>query len=424
MSVIGANADVLQDVPVTAFARQFWLRAAATAGTRAVLVSLGVLTGVVTARALGPEGLGVLTVMFTLGALGVQLGHLGLPSAVTYFVAADRTRLPALLGGSLVAALGVGTLLALLLFLVLAAFPALSPLQDHGLLAIALAWIPPALLSLMLLNLALGLQRMRLYNGMQLVQSAAALSVVLGLVLVDHASPLSFYHAAFGALLLATAILLLPLLRLATWRITLPDAALARGAAGYGLRAYVALLLSFTVLKLDLLMVGRMLGAEPAGHYSIAAAAGELVTLPFAALGAVLFANVASAAASWSFARDVAIRSALALVPLLLMAALLARPAITFVFGADYLPAAPALLLLLPGLYCLAVNTVLMHYFAGIGMPAITMVGPGVASAVNVVLNLVWLPRYGIAGAALASSVAYALMLASSIVYLRARRPG
>jgi O-antigen/teichoic acid export membrane protein len=66
----------------------------------------------------------------------------------------------------------------------------------------------------------------------------------------------------------------------------------------------------------------------------------------------------------------------------------------------------------------LGLNTVFMNYFAANGMPAFTILSPAFALVVNVALNAVLIPRWGAVGAAGASSIAYALMLAASVGYV------
>lgn len=404
--------------------RAFWARVAGTTGTRVLLLLLVVASSVLSARVLGPQGLGVLTVMLTLGALGVQLGTLGLPSAAAYLAATRRDSLPALIGGSLLGGLAFGSLLAAGMYGLFLLVPALAPLPADGLLLAALAWIPFSLLSLLLLNILLGLGRIPAYNVAQLLQGAAALMLMLALYATGRASVPGFYAASLVPLIVGTALLLIVVLRAAGGAARLPSAVLVRSAAGYGFRAYLALLFSFTVLKFDLLMIARMLGQTDAGHYAIASSGGELVTLPFAALGTVLFGAVASSGVQWVFVRRVTLIAAVVLLPCVVAAAFLAAPAVRIVFGAEYLPAVPAILWLLPGLYALGVNTILMHWFAATGMPLVTVLSPALASVLNVLLNLLLLPRLGIAGAALSSTAAYAVMLACSLLYIRMKRPG
>lgn len=353
-----------------------------------------------------------------MGAVGVQLGNLGLPAASAYFVARDAARLPALLGVALAGGVGAGAL-ALGLWLVGAAVPGLSPLST-GLLGLAVAWIPFGILLLLLQNLLLGLREIRLYNLTQLAQDAAAVALMVVLFGAGLATARTLYLSSFAVLVVGTMGVLLLVLRRAGYRVERPAAELWRAAGGYGGRAYLATLFSFLVLQFDLLMVGRMLGAEAAGHYSIAARMAEMLYMFPVAAGTVLFATVSALpSGGWAFARRATSTGAVLMLPVLALAGALAEPVVRILFGEAFLPAVPAFLWLLPGVYALSVNTLLMNYFAGTGMPLVTVLSPGAAAAVNVALNLWLLPRLGIVGAAVASTIAYTLMLVFSGMYLR-----
>ncbi len=81
----------------------------------------------------------------------------------------------------------------------------------------------------------------------------------------------------------------------------------------------------------------------------------------------------------------------------------------------------PAFQVLLLALWLLSVNTVLMNYFASIGMPAVAVWSPLVAAAVNIGLNWVWIPPWGLAGAAWAKVTGYGMMGLVSGIYLLTR---
>ena len=80
--------------------------------------------------------------------------------------------------------------------------------------------------------------------------------------------------------------------------------------------------------------------------------------------------------------------------------------------------AATALLWLLPGIFALGVNTIFMNFLAARGMPIIVVISPLAALVLNVLLNLYFIPRFGIDGAAMTSSIAYSAMLGVTLIYL------
>lgn len=94
----------------------------------------------------------------------------------------------------------------------------------------------------------------------------------------------------------------------------------------------------------------------------------------------------------------------------LLMAAglgVLAPVFVPFYYGADFSPAVLPLILLLPGTVGFAVARPIMAISVGKGDMRLLAVANGAAAAMNFLLNLVLIPPFGMAGAAVATSIGY-----------------
>ena len=63
-----------------------------------------------------------------------------------------------------------------------------------------------------------------------------------------------------------------------------------------------------------------------------------------------------------------------------------------------------------------------MNFFASIGMPLITLLSTGFATVLNIILNMRFIPEYGIIGASFSSIISYGLMLIISIIYVYKRK--
>jgi O-antigen/teichoic acid export membrane protein len=131
---------------------------------------------------------------------------------------------------------------------------------------------------------------------------------------------------------------------------------------------------------------------------------------------------MSSESEKWKFTRKVALAVFGVMVLLCLPAAFLCKPLLLLVYGKSFEAAVPAFLWLLPAIVMISTNAVFMNYFASIGNPMVTVYSPGVAAAVNVLLNLKLIPMLGIVGASLASVLAYALMFFFSLFYIWRRR--
>lgn len=407
----------------------FWLQVSGTLLGRVAGLGLSLLGAVITARALGPDGRGVFAVMVTIGTIGVQFGHLGVPAANTFFVASDRRQLPQLVGANLAGAFGVGAAIAGGFIVFVQIFPEFAPLNSLSLLAWGAVWIPFGIWLMNMQNLLLGLERIREYNWVQIFHRSLTVAAIAVLWALGYAGTLSFYLANLLVLLTSAALLTSIVFRSGSAKVALPSLRFLGEVGRYGFRAYLAALFSYLVLHFDLLMVAGMLGDAEAGLYSIAARMADMLYMIPVALGTILFSTVSRMRhGQWQFTRRVLVVFGAGILPLFGLAGIFAEPAIDLLFGSEFLPAVPVFLFLLPGIYMLSLNTILMNYFAGTGMPIIAVVSPAIAAAVNVAANAWALPRWGIPAAGLTSTLSYTVMLLSSLAYLRysglrSRRP-
>ncbi|MFP9190350.1 flippase [Natrialbaceae archaeon A-CW1-1] len=90
--------------------------------------------------------------------------------------------------------------------------------------------------------------------------------------------------------------------------------------------------------------------------------------------------------------------------------AALADVAVPIYFGSDATPAIAPLLLLLPGALGFALARPVLAVSQGNGTLRYPVAATGVAAGINVILNVLLIPRYGMHGAAIATSVGYGSM--------------
>ena len=386
-------------------------KSAWTYATQVAVVLIGVVTSAIVARILGPAGRGQYAVAAAVGALGVQFGNLGLHASNTYFVAKDRGLLPSLLANTLLVSFAGGGAAAALVGAFFAVVPRLAPVEA-SLLVLALAWVPFGLAYLLTQNLLMGIQQVRAYNMVELTNKIIALGVIASLIGLNKVTPAN----ALGAVLLALSLSLVLAVR-SLWK-QLPESPspslrVFRKNLSVGTRAYLVAVLGFLVLRVDLLMVKYLLGAEQAGYYSIAGTMADYILLLPAAVGAILLPRLSATnevAQNRRRAISAALGTAAALLPIILVAMPCSRIAIQLLFGRRFLPAADAFVLLLPGVFFLGIETVLVQYLNSLGFPRIVVGAWFFTFLLNIGANLWTIPRYGIAGASVVSSVSYTLM--------------
>src|SRR2546427_12260714 len=81
-----------------------------TAGTNFILAALGLLTGVLVARLLGPRGRGELTAIQTWPSVIATASMLGLPDALVYFSAREPAQVGRRLGSAMLLGLLASTI--------------------------------------------------------------------------------------------------------------------------------------------------------------------------------------------------------------------------------------------------------------------------------------------------------------------------
>lgn len=97
--------------------------------------------------------------------------------------------------------------------------------------------------------------------------------------------------------------------------------------------------------------------------------------------------------------------------------ALLSRWIVLLLYSAEFLPAVGALQALLIGIITLSAGKVLADDIAGRGFPGLNIYTGLAAVATNIALNLLWIPRYGIVGAAWASTASYTVSFLGALFF-------
>ena len=403
--------------------RRFSTDVAWTLGTRMLMIVNSVAAGVIVARWLGAKGVGELAVINVAVTTVVQLGSFGLPSSNTYFIAQDSAHFRAATINSLLFALAIGTLLAVALSGVASLRPDWFNFISTDLIRIASVQIPFQLLTLIGLNILLAAGKIREFNLLDLAaQSFVLLNALLALIVLGLGlDALVKLNTATSVLvpIVISVLLVVAGKRLvqSRWR---ADAALLRRMIGYGLKFHISVLVGAIIFRADLLVVNHFRGPDEAGVYSVATQFSLLLMLLPSVIATLLFPRVtaeqdASGETTWFVTRHTAL--------IMLICCLGAVPVsflLPLVYGSAFADATTLLLILLPGVYLIGLESVLVQHFNALGLPRAIPVYWLVTLIVNLVLVFALVPQFGAYGAAIASTVSYALIFALVAFYFLA----
>ena len=378
--------------------------------TSAAAVPIGFASSIVVARCLSVTDRGFYALLTYFAVIVYQLTQLGWAEAVIY-----RTRRH---GVSRRTAFSTGLLanggLAISASLICLAFrEPLSHafLDDVRASAFVLAALAAPLLALgdLLRGVARAIDRFDIQNSYSLLQSSGMLvGLALALPVLGGAldAAIGTYFAVQLALVTFFGIRLAALVGFEP-RVDRDEAA---ASVGYGWNLYVQNLLINLHERVDLFLLAWLgVAAFDIGVYATAAAiVAQLRVLP-GAIGIAILPQLAGVTDAEASRLTAAVIRPSALLMVVTAAALAPIGAVTIplFFGSEYAAAVRPFLLLLPGVAAVAVSRVLARYFAAINRLRGMLVLGATTLVLNVVLNLVLIPRYGIAGAAVASLLSY-----------------
>jgi O-antigen/teichoic acid export membrane protein len=405
---------------------QFKRQVGATFFTQLMNLILAIINAAIIARWLGPEGKGIIAlVMLVPGLLGLFLS--GGVSAANVYLAGSRSRdIPSLTENSVKFAL-LSTIIGI--FIVITSIGTgwlsrLVPGINNWLIMLAMVGLPIGLLNGHLSAVLQGLQRILTVNKINLTQALTTVALTVLFVMgfgMDLSGPIL---SSLAAGMIGLALLIIVLSRAGgvfkpRWNPSGMGATLS-----FGLRGHLGNLFQFFNYRLDTFFVNYFIGAGEVGIYSVSVGLAELLWYLPNAVGFVIFPKatatkpeVLRAFTPRVFWITLGI-TALGAIGLVILGKSLIQVVYSLNFVGAYLP----MLVLLPGVILLGGAKVLTNEIAGRGYPQYNSLNAGIALILTVILDLILIPRFGILGAALASSIAYtAIFFASVGFYLFVR---
>ena len=390
---------------------RFTTQVAWTFATRVVMIFNSITAGIIIAHWLGAEGVGQLAVINVAVATLVQLGSFGLPSSNTYFIAQDQARFRAAALNSLIFALGIGLTLALALSAIASSRPDWFGLNSASLIQIAAVSIPFQLITLIGLNILLAVGKIRQFNILDLVSQSFVFinAVCVWLLVRGNLETLIWWNTTTSVLvsLLIAGLLVISAKSLAQskWR---ADIALLRRMITYGLKFHISILAGAIIIRADLLVVNHFRGAAEAGVYSVASQFALLLMLLPGVIATLLFPRVTTEQDARGETTCAVTRYTAFIMFICCLAAVPVSLLLPFVYGAAFYDATGLLWILLPGVYLIGLESVLVQHFNALGLPRAIPLYWVVTLALNLVLVFALVPRLGAQGAAIASTISYA----------------
>jgi antigen flippase len=365
-----------------------------------LILAVGLVTGVITARTLGPGGRGVLTAIIMWPTFMAYMFNFGLSKSLLYALKCTPEREPELVGAALIAgtaASGVAVLTGVFGIPFWLHNYSASVIHEAQMVMLTapLGLISGLLLVVLQARSAFGhVNRLRLLNPL--------LTMVL-LIVLWAGEWLDPWTAALAYLLAGFPLFF--------WQIDWVRKAIkprmngfrsaSRRLISYGVRAWGADLLGTLGNQADRVMVVALLSSTDMGLYVIAQSLARIIRIIPNAVTPVLmpkateYSGDAAIMLAGRTARVALISMVLVSIPLLLLAPLV----LGWIYGAEFVAATHVFQILVGESVLSGVVSILAQSFLALGRPGMLTILEGVGLAATVLLLAILVPRWGLVGA-------------------------
>lgn len=396
---------------------------ASFAGT-GLIQALNLVSGVLAARLLLPEGRGELAAVLLWPSIIAAVGCLSIDQAITYSAARQPAAAPRLLK------LGLGMAAALAVATLAVAYPLLPYLyRSHAPEVAALARlyllvsVPSFGLSLIATGLLQGLLKIEAWNTVRAAQPLLYVCAILLLVVLGAAAVEGFVHAALGAGVLAMLVGLWLCFR-STRRLAGagPSSADLGPIVRYGLTVHLGSMMAMLSSRLDMMLISLLLAAADLGLYAVAVALASPIVMISSTLTPLAFPKVSNQALLAGKAEVLGryLRLGLAMGLAAGLCLMVAGPwLLELLFGQAFLPAVTPFRLLLAASVLGALRALLGAGLKAGGQPGLVNRVDLLALALAAIAMPILLLRFGLPGAAGSLILVNAVAAVHSAVLVR-----
>ena len=400
-----------------------------TLARQLLVILLGLVSGIILARVLGPEGNGLYTLSILLPTVLSTFLNLGAAPANVYFIGRGTVDVR----NALFANLWLWLILSALGIMVGAIIiwsrgDVFFPGVPRPLLWGGVAVFPLVLLQAFLISILQGKQDFRRFNTVSIIAPCVMLVLFLALVWgLSMGVPGALLAYGLGYLVALVLTIRAVWVHCQSDIRGLSQRLYAKQCIGYGWKAHLSNILAFVNYRADIFLINFFLTPALTGIYVIAVQIAERLWLLSQAVSTVLLPRLSELYQDEKkrnhltqvIARWVFLATFFAAVSIVLVA----KPLIVLLFGSKYINATGALIWLLPGIALGSLSRILSNDIAARGKPELNMYVAFFVVSVNIIANIILIPMMGINGAALATTIAY-LLNAVAKLYLYTRLSG
>jgi O-antigen/teichoic acid export membrane protein len=382
---------------------------------------LGLGASIIIARVLGPTNKGIYALIVLMPTVLLKFGTLGMEASNVYFSGNRKYAISSIGSNSLFCGISLGLVLILIFWIVNKTEMYQNFISSNNLNAtyiwILVLTLPFSLIGLFLNSILVGREKVIQFNGLRNFGNILQVTLLVFLLILLDLGVFGVILSLIVICLIGVFLKVIFVNKIEKVKFSFNPQLLA-DSLKYGAKAYFGNLAQFLNYRLDMFLVAYFLTTTDVGHYSLAVGITEKLWMVPGSIATILFPRISSIKIKDANNLTPKVsRFTLFIVSVMALGLLfVCKPAIRIVYGSEYLPSVKPFILLLPGIVALSVGKIFSAYLAGRGKPEFGTLASYVSLAVNIPLNIWLIPKWGIAGAAFASTMAYSL--ATSVVLI------
>ena len=387
--------------------------------TQVAILPITLITGILIARFLGPEGKGLLALIVLILTLLKLLGSLGLEFSNVYFISRNKNQINNVFTVNILITILANIVLILLLFFFRKSLiDLLLPTFDSKFFCFLYFLFLPFLWLNLTRTIFQGLENFKLFNILKFVEPAIKLIAIIMLVVIFKFGILGGMYALSLSLIIPAICATIFLLRKSKPKLSI-NRRFLRDTVKYGIKGQIGLFFQFFNYRFDMFLVSYFLSISAVGYYSISVTIAELLWYIPSSIATTLFPKIASQDKQTAnrFICGIVSTSILILAITTFVVGIFAPLLIPVIYGRQFSQSTIPLQVLLPGIFAFGLVKILTSYLHGRGKPHYGSIVTVCSLIITILLDFILIPQMQITGAALATSVAYISSLILTIIF-------
>ncbi|HEX3013200.1 MAG TPA: flippase [Methanobacterium sp.] len=387
------------------------------------------LLRIVLSKELGPSSLGLYTLVFTVYMFGLQFAAFGVGPALTKYIAEyqdDLSKIKEFVSSGIFGALISGSIMGALLYLLSSLISIEffhSPIMVDFLKITAVCF-PFIAMQKVVIGTLNGLQRMKLYAILNIAQNLSVMLVTIFFVLWLK---MNLMGAILGFVI---PTILMGLLSLAFIRNIIPNPpkfvySTIKEISYFGFYVVLANSIGMINTQIDSLMIGHFMAESEVGYYAVAIIFMQGVILLPQAIQSVTNPSISAYYRKREYEKiqklikNTMLKTFAAVICISIILAIFGKYFICIIFTEEFLPAyTPMIILLIGYSICAPIGSV-GTTLSSVGKVELLFKITTLAALMNTLLNFILIPKYGINGAAVATSISQIGILAIHLSFIK-----